>query len=594
MQKIRSKMLFLSIILSFFIIIPSCASDIPTFDVIVIGSEPEGISAAISSVRNHSKVLLIDTRSYVGGLYTSGMLSMLDMNYASSNSFEPVNQGFFKEFYDHVATVGNIDIETTKNYFSNLLRNQQVTTLLNVSDITPIKEGDHVIGLSYIKEGVPVTVHGKVFIDASTDAKFARSAGAPYKVGREELGMANEYAASTLVFSVKGVDWKKVTKHLSTDGSIYTGSNSKTAWGYPEMLNYTPTSDLFQLRKLNLSLQNDGSVVINAFQIFNTDSLDPQNIKEKYNLATQELPYIVKFLNTHAVGFEKATLHKCADELYIREGARIIGEYTLTGEDVFNNVDFKNKIAYGSYPMDLQATKKDQQGGTILTSRNIYTLPITIMVPKLVENLLVVGRSASYDPLAHSSARTVPVGMALGQAAGVLASYSIDHCLSVREASLNDLDVEQIQANLAASGVILNTPLNNNHPEKWSYAYPYMISLRKKALLSMEYNLKNDYKCKEAANFETVSRILTLVHANSNIGLPTISAPSNSKTSLTSTQMVAIFNSLLGTEFQSVTDLYNAGVIDDTVFTYLKGKTKLLNEDVYAMMSSLITYVTAS
>ncbi|MDF2614249.1 MAG: thiamine biosynthesis Thi4 protein [Clostridia bacterium] len=590
MRIISIRILFLLTFLATIITTSGFYNNTFSYDVVVIGSDPEGISASISSVRSGADVLLIDTRNDVGGLYTSGMLSMLDMNYITSGSFETVNSGFFKEFYNHLGEKGNIDIEETKNYFSKLLKDEKVTTQLNVSKITPIKQGDKVIGLSYIKDNTLFNVKGKVFIDTSVDAKFARAAGVPYKVGREELGMKNKYAAATLVFSVQGADWQKICRHLNQDDSIYTGANEKVAWGYPNMLDYVSLSNEFQLRRLNLSLQNDGSIVINAFQIFDTDSLNQDNIKQKYEAAVKELPQIIHFLNTHAVGFENAILYKYADELYIREGVRIIGEYTLTGEDVFNNVDFKNKIAYGSYPMDLQATGKDQLGGTILTSRNIYTLPITIMVPKTVDNLLVAGRSASYDPLSHSSARTVPVGMALGEAAGVLASYSLTHSLSVRECSLSDLHVKNIQKSLTASGVVLDTPLNRVHPEKSSYAYPHIVSLRKKALLSMEYNYKNDYRCSEAASFETISRILSLIRANSNIKLLTADIPTNNQEILTVSQIVTVFNQLLGTDFKSLKELYAAHIIDYTTYRHTRNKKTLLNEDVYAMMSGLVDF----
>jgi len=587
----KSKLLFLFLFLFSIITTFTFYNNTFYYDIIVIGSDPEGISAAISSARNHSNVLLLDTRDYVGGLYTSGMLSMLDMHYVTSGSFETVNGGFFKEFYEHVGDHANIDVEATKRYFTELLKNEKVTLGLGASNITPIKKENKVIGLSYIKDGVRFLVNGKVFIDASVDATFARAAGVPYHIGREELGMKNEYAAATLVFSVQGADWQKIKHHLNSDKSMDTGANDKVAWGYPNMLNYSPTSSKFQLRRLNLSLQNDGSVIINAFQIFNTDSLDPDNIKTKYERAAKELPHIVDFLNAHAIGFEKASLYKYADELYIREGVRIIGEYTLTGEDLFNNVHFKNKIAYGSYPMDLQATRKDQLGGTILSSRNTYTLPITIMVPQIIDNLLVVGRSASFDPLAHSSARTVPIGMALGQAAGTLASYSLNGSLSVRACSLSPLHVKNIQANLAASGVVLSTPLNTSHPEKMSYAYPYIVSLRKKAFLSMAYNYHNDYRCKEAATAQSVAHILTLIRVNSSIKLPALSTLSTDQKSLTPNQMVTIFNQLLNTDCMSLNDLYNTGIIDNTTLMHTKGTRILLNEDVYAMMSGLIHFL---
>ena len=45
------------------------------YDVIVVGSGPAGMAAAISSGRNGAKTLLIESLGRVGGISTSGMMS---------------------------------------------------------------------------------------------------------------------------------------------------------------------------------------------------------------------------------------------------------------------------------------------------------------------------------------------------------------------------------------------------------------------------------------------------------------------------------------------------------------------------------------
>ena len=62
------------------------------YDVVVCGAEPEGIATAITASRAGLKTALIDTRSKPGGLYTSGMLSMIDLNHNGTGGF--VNEGF--------------------------------------------------------------------------------------------------------------------------------------------------------------------------------------------------------------------------------------------------------------------------------------------------------------------------------------------------------------------------------------------------------------------------------------------------------------------------------------------------------------------
>ena len=563
----------------------------PAYDIIVVGSDPEGITAAVSASREGSRVLLIDKRNELGGLYTSGMLSMLDMNYKKSNSLEVVNEGFFAEMYSKIADNTSIDINHTKQYFVNLLNNENVTTVLGISDFIPIVEGNIIKGISYTKYGQPLNVSAHVVIDATHDAQLARKAGAAYVVGREDLGAKDEYAAATLVFSVDGVDWVQVMRHLNGDHSIYTGANDRVAWGYDQMLNFKGSSPRIQLRKLNMSRQNNDSVVINALQIFGVDSLSELSKDEAYHLAISELPRVVEFLRGNAPGFENASLHKAADELYVREGVRIVGEDMLTGEDVFTNKNYPNKIGYGSYPTDLQATKRDFSGGTILTSRNLYTVPFGIMIPKSLSGLLVVGRSAGYDSIAHSSARTVPVGVALGQAAGVASHYSIHNDVSFKEINTSSLHILNVQNRLRKLGVDLDTPLPTGHPEKNVWAYPYIQNLRSQGLLSKEHEYVNDYYSYRTATNDTVKRILTLIKQNSKLPIGNVVFKPEYTQELTKTEALNMINQLLGTYYRTYHELSADNIIDDTVELYITGSEKLTNAHVYALMDNVVNHI---
>ena len=50
-----------------------------TYDVIVVGTEPEGVSAAVSAARNGMKTLLLGEDTALGGLMTIGELNFIDM-----------------------------------------------------------------------------------------------------------------------------------------------------------------------------------------------------------------------------------------------------------------------------------------------------------------------------------------------------------------------------------------------------------------------------------------------------------------------------------------------------------------------------------
>lgn len=562
-----------------------------SYDVIVIGSDPEGISAAVSASREGARVLLIDSRYKVGGLYTSGMLSMLDMNYKKPNSIETVNDGFFSEFYSRVAYDTSFDIDHTEQYFNNLLNNNKVTTILSVTNYEPIMDGNTVKGVNFTRGGLSYDAFSNIVIDASLDARFARKAGAGYVVGRDDLGVKDEYAAATLVFSVSGVDWLTVTRYLNGDNSIYTGANSGVAWGYSQMLEYTSNHPEIQLRGLNMSRQKDDSVVINALQIFNVDSLDESSKSSAYFSAVSDLPNIVNFLRANAPGFENAVLHRTADELYIREGVRIVGEDALTSDDVFTNRNFSNKIAYGCYPTDLQSTKRDFSGGNILSGRNPYTIPFGIMLPKDISNLLVVGRSAGYDSIAHSSARTVPVGIALGQAAGVASNYSIDNNISLKEINDTPQHILNVQNRLREVGVDLDTPLPTEHPEKDSWAYPYIQNLRSQGLLSMEHNYVNHYYCDKVASNDSFIRIITLIEQNSKLPINKVNFNPAYEKAINKAGALDIVNQLIGTEYSNYNELASDSIIDDTVSLNFSNSNQLTNAHIYALMDNLVDYI---
>ena len=73
------------------------------------------------------------------------------------------------------------------------------------------------------------------------------------------------------------------------------------------------------------------------------------------------MPYV----RENFVGFENAELVGTAEQLYVQESRHIIGEYQLTIDDVLENRDHWDRIAIGSYPVDVQPTAV-QRWGTVI------------------------------------------------------------------------------------------------------------------------------------------------------------------------------------------------------------------------------------
>ena len=479
----------------------------PGYDVIVIGGEPEGIAAALSASRNGLKTLLLEDDAALGGLMTLGELNFLDMNYGPNEQL--LTQGTFHEFFK---ALGNaFDIEQAKAWFYNTVTAEKNLTLkLKTRVLEPILSGNQITGVRVSENGSTVEYLSLRVIDATVDADVAVMAGVPYTVGGEDYGEKGLLMGVTLVFEVSGVDWDRVVQYLKhEDSDPNSGAGSVAAWGYgKEAMEYVPVDKQMRFRGPNIARQKNGNVLINALLIFGVDGLDPASKAAGIERGKQEIPHIIEFMRKKFPGFEKAGFAGTAEQLYVRETRHIVGEYRLTITDVLENRDQWDRIAHGSYPVDVQPTSPGNFGN-VIGKPKIYSIPFRSLVPLKVENLLVVGRSASYDSLPHGSARVLPVGMATGEAAGVASAYSIDKNVTFRQMTADKEAVLRLQNKLKKQGAYL-VSYEPPRPEVMNHwAYPGVKVMRELGLIEGGYD--NNYYLEREVNKWNVQNKLNKV-----------------------------------------------------------------------------------
>ena len=462
------------------------------YDVIVVGGDPEGVCAAVSSARNGLKTLLIEDDEALGGLMTLGKLNFIDICESRDGSI--LTQGLFMEFYDAVGGTA-FDVETAKQFFYNWVVNEENATLkLNTEFVKPVMDGNTIVGVVVEENGAQATYTASRIIDATVDADVAAAAGVPYTIAGEDIGEKERHMGVTLVFELSGVNWDKVVNYLENDDNEGTGATEKTAWGYTrEGYAYEPKDELMRLRGFNVARQDNGNVLVNALIIFDVDAMSEESKAQGIARAQKELEYIVPYVREHFIGFEDVQLAGTASQLYIRESRHIIGEYQLTIDDVLENRDQWDKIAIVAYPADIQPTA-GQTYGTVIGSPDRYAIPFRSIVPLEVENMLVIGRSASYTSLAAGSARVIPVGMAEGEAAGVASAYSLNNAISFRDMSADEAAIADVQKTLKKQGAYLDDfEVHEAFMDHW--AYPGVKVIRSLGLLDGGYS--NDYRLDE-------------------------------------------------------------------------------------------------
>ena len=141
-------------------------------------------------------------------------------------------------------------------------------------------------------------------------------------------------------------------------------------------------------------------------------------------------------------GFENAKLRNYATAVGIRETRRIVGDYTITEEDVYKRARFEDSI--GVFPV-----YADGEGVKEIPFTDAYfQVPFGIIKPQGVENLLAAGRCISCDRASVPTTRQMDFCMVTGQAAGAASALSIRQGVPSR-----DVDIASLQEELQRQGL---------------------------------------------------------------------------------------------------------------------------------------------
>lgn len=432
------------------------------YDVIVIGGEPEGVAAAVSSARNGAKTLLVESREELGGLFTYGMLNFLDI--PRDENRQTVSKGIYEQWHQLVKAEDAFGILGAKAAFKKLIDEEPNLTLTTQTEVVQsILNNNRVTSVKLKNKYGLYEVKGKTFIDATQDADFAAKSNVPYFIGGEDIGIKDKKMAVTLMLHLKNVDWQKVKSEAKSNTFGGADITEPVVWGFTELHDsYKPVEENVRLRGLNLAKADD-EYYINALQIFGINGLDEQSKQEAIEKGKRETKHILRYLQEEFPGFENAEIVSYPEELYVRETRHIWAEYQLPMSDIWTNKDHWDSIGIGAYPVDVQAQTPHDYGYVISTPKQ-YAIPFRSLVPKDIDGLLVVGRSAGYSSLAAGSARIVPTGMVVGEAAGAAAALAVENEVTFREMSKNKKLIKTLRETLDEQGAYV---------DHYTIDYPY-------------------------------------------------------------------------------------------------------------------------
>ena len=433
-------------------------------DVLVVGGGPAGIMAARAAAGKGLRVMLIESRGYLGGNLTIG-LPILGYLGRKGNQ---IIKGLPQLFIDRLRARGAagehrpcklhvsltiIDPEEAKTVALEMLQEVGVEVLLYVFCADVVKNGDAVEGVVIESKAGREAILAKTVIDCTGDGDVACRAGVECRKGDADGGMQ----PPTLMFSMRGVATQRLRDAIAEHPDIYdmdimpaeSFRNEKfITVGLRNQIAKAREAgiDLPVARTILITGMSEDEIWVNMSRVNGVDPTDPGSYTRGEIEARKQVYQIRKYLRQFVPGFENAWMDRVAPFMGIRESRVTVGKYVLTAGDILACRRFDDAVAVASYPVDLHHPK----GGdcTLEYCGDCYDIPYRCLIPQKIDGLIVAGRNVSMTHLALASARVMAPAMALGEAAGKAASLSVKENVELR-----DLDVRKLQESLKAEGV---------------------------------------------------------------------------------------------------------------------------------------------
>lgn len=433
-------------------------------DVLVVGSGPGGLAAALAAARAGAEVALVERFGCFGGNITVVGVEGLAW-YRHAETVEA--GGISREFEERAKEMGaavpesqslsyELDSEGFKLVADALVSEAGIHPMLHRQFVAPVMEGDRITGIIVESKAGREAILAHVVIDATGDADIAARAGAPVlKTPPEEM------QAASVMFHLAGVDKAAFMAEVRADPQTYkdwsTGEWQVETDGKEDDM-FSPflkkpfaraiaegviPPDLSTIAGTWGALHDTGELTyMNLVHLAGIDGTDPDSLTRGEIEGRRQAMLAIEALRRYMPGCSGVRLRNFGMSIGIRDTRKIDARYNMTETEVRHQARFEDTI--GIYPEFI-----DGYGVLIIPTTGRYMhIPYRAMLPKGLRGLLVAGRAIGGDRIAHAATRNMACCAVVGQGAGVAAAQA-----ARRRCDVAEVDMTEVQAELVRQGV---------------------------------------------------------------------------------------------------------------------------------------------
>lgn len=438
-----------------------CHEEIPLFaetDVLVVGAGSAGCCAALAAAEcGRHQVLLIERYGFAGGTSTQ----MLDTFYGFFtpgdqprkvvggipdrvvNRLDAAGAIFLRPNTYGAGTGVNYNPEHLKLVWDEMLAEAGVRVLLHTTLVDVEISGGVIRSVVISTKRGLFKIAAKRFIDASGDADLCHLSGIPY----EKAGEIEPAQTLTTTFRMSNVDLVAYEK---------AGGKKRLM----ERMGEAVEKGTHRLPRKAGSLHRmnaKGCIATVAVRVANIDATDFEQLTTAEIEGRRQAFIYERFFRECIPGFAESNIIGLSHQIGVRETRRVYGEYRLTRDDCLHVARFNDRVLLCGAPIeDHRATPDGKSEETVwgyVPDGGAYDVPYRTLVPQGRDEIWAIGRCFSATHDAHASCRSMAQTMAMGQAAGLAATLSLDE-----DAGARSISIPVLQNRLRDSGAVLEIP----------------------------------------------------------------------------------------------------------------------------------------
>jgi hypothetical protein len=316
-------------------------------------------------------------------------------------------------FQDTVTWSPTIDPEMLKNVSFDILLEYGVKLVMHSWAVAPVMEEGTIGGVVFESKAGRQAILAKVVVDATGDGDIFAMAGESFDTDIYEESIHHQM---NVAFLCGGIDMERFIEFRRTRPEEWKKLLSKAhELGTGAVPFPSPHNDTCVFMGPRIS----GYSCLNVADLTEVEIESRRRIKKLLDFYRGSLP-----------GFERARVAQTAPQMGVRHSRRLTGVKTMVFDEWSSGKIHSDEIGVSPPPSPKYPN---------------VSVPLSCLIPKSIENLIVAGRNLSCDARTHNFMREIPNCWMMGQAAGIAAAKAVSSRNNLRDVSITEVRKELIQ-----------------------------------------------------------------------------------------------------------------------------------------------------